>query len=52
MVNLVRKKETAEAAAMGALEFSLVSGSILERYDPRAEAVGLPYIFRDLDHCL
>ena len=45
------QKETAEAVAMGALEFSLVSGSILERYDPRAEAVGLPYIFRDLDHC-
>lgn len=33
------QKDTAEAVAMGALEFSLVSGAVLERYDPRAEVV-------------
>ncbi|ADE56278.1 TRAP transporter substrate-binding protein [Aminobacterium colombiense] len=44
------QKDTAEAVAMGALEFSLVSGAVLERYDPRAEVVQLPFVFRDLDH--
>ena len=29
----------------GALEFSLVSGAVLERYDPRAEVVQLSLFF-------
>ncbi|MDY4032584.1 MAG: TRAP transporter substrate-binding protein [Pyramidobacter sp.] len=44
------QKDTAEAVAMGALDFALVSGAILERYDPRAEVVQMPFVFRDLDH--
>ncbi|HHY47558.1 MAG TPA: TRAP transporter substrate-binding protein [Firmicutes bacterium] len=45
------QKDTAEAVAMGALDFAMTMTSILERYDSRFEVVSLPFVFRDWDHC-
>ena len=47
---LGRQKDTAEACAMGGLDFAMTMTSILEKYDPRFEAISLPFIFRDWDH--
>lgn len=44
------QKDTAEACAMGGLDFAMAMTSILEKYDPRFEAISLPFIFRDWDH--
>ncbi len=44
------QKDTAEACAMGGLDFAMTMTSILEKYDPRFEAISLPFIFRDWDH--
>lgn len=44
------QKDTAEACALGALDFSMTMTSILETYDSRFEVISLPFIFRDFDH--
>ena len=44
------QKDTAEACAMGGLDFAMAMTSILEKYDPRFEAISLPFVFRDWDH--
>jgi len=44
------QKDTAEACAMGGLDFAMTMTSILEKYDPRFEAISLPFIFRDWNH--
>jgi tripartite ATP-independent transporter DctP family solute receptor len=35
---------------MGGLDFAMTMTSILESYDPRFEAISLPFVFRDWDH--
>ncbi len=44
------QKDTAEACALGGLDFAMTMTSILEKYDNRFEAVSLPFVFRDWDH--
>jgi len=44
------QRDSAEACAMGGLDFAMTMTSILESYDPRFEAISLPFIFRDWDH--
>lgn len=44
------QKDTAEACAMGALDFAMTMTSILETYDSRFEVISLPFLFRDFNH--
>lgn len=44
------QRDTAEACAMGGLDFAMTMTSILEAYDQRMEAISMAFVFRDWDH--